>query len=117
MTPTTSKAYAGHDTLPRHAGNVRLDIRGQTSTHGGRSLMNESQKVYSHSVELCIHTVGGNVMTPLQTLEIRAGDIRKRLAVIGGMEELTDEVRSGTGSTPQGVHRLRESADCAEGSG
>ncbi len=33
-------------------------------------------------------------MTPLQTLEIRAGDIRKRLAVIGAMDELTDEVRS-----------------------
>ena len=33
-------------------------------------------------------------MTPLQTLEIRAGDIRKRLAVIGGMDELTQEVQS-----------------------
>ena len=28
-------------------------------------------------------------MTPIQTLEIRAGEIRKRLAEIGGMEELT----------------------------
>ena len=33
-------------------------------------------------------------MTPIQTLEIRAGEIRKRLAEIGGMEELTDETRS-----------------------
>ena len=33
-------------------------------------------------------------MTPLQTLEIRAGEIRKRLADIGGMAELTDETRS-----------------------
>ena len=33
-------------------------------------------------------------MTPIQTLEIRAGEIRKRLADIGGMEELTDETRS-----------------------
>ena len=33
-------------------------------------------------------------MTPLQTLEIRAGDIRSRLADIGGMAELTDETRS-----------------------
>ena len=33
-------------------------------------------------------------MTPVQTLEIRAGEIRKRLSDIGGMEELTDETRS-----------------------
>ena len=33
-------------------------------------------------------------MTPLQQAQIRAGELRKRLAVIGGMDELTDEVRS-----------------------
>ena len=33
-------------------------------------------------------------MTPLQTLEIRASDIRRRLGDIGAMPELTDEVRS-----------------------
>ena len=33
-------------------------------------------------------------MTPIQALEIRAGEIRKRLAEIGGLAELTDEVRS-----------------------
>ena len=33
-------------------------------------------------------------MTPIQTLEIRAGEIRTRLAEIGGMAELTDETRS-----------------------
>lgn len=33
-------------------------------------------------------------MTPIQTLEIRAGEIRKRLADIGAMAELTDETRS-----------------------
>ena len=33
-------------------------------------------------------------MTPIQTLEIRAGEIRKRLADIAGMNELTDETRS-----------------------
>ena len=33
-------------------------------------------------------------MTPIQTLEIRAGEIRKRLAEIGGLAELTDETRS-----------------------
>ena len=33
-------------------------------------------------------------MTPIQTLEIRAGEIRKRLADIGGMADLTDETRS-----------------------
>ena len=33
-------------------------------------------------------------MTPIQTLEIRTGEIRKRLADIGGMAELTDETRS-----------------------
>ena len=33
-------------------------------------------------------------MTPMQTLDIRAGDIRKRLSEIGGMAELTDETRS-----------------------
>lgn len=33
-------------------------------------------------------------MTDLQKLEIRAGEIRKRLAFIGGMDELSDEVRS-----------------------
>ena len=33
-------------------------------------------------------------MTPTQQLEIRAGEIRKRLADIGGMAELTDETRS-----------------------
>ena len=33
-------------------------------------------------------------MTDLQKLEIRAGEIRKRLAVIGSMDELSDEVRS-----------------------
>ena len=33
-------------------------------------------------------------MTPIQTLEIRAGEIRKRLADIGGMAELTDKTRS-----------------------
>ena len=33
-------------------------------------------------------------MTPIQTLEIRAGEIRKRLAEIGGLADMTDEVRS-----------------------
>ena len=33
-------------------------------------------------------------MTPIQTLEIRAGEIRKRLADIAGMADLTDETRS-----------------------
>ena len=33
-------------------------------------------------------------MTPIQVLEIRSGEIRKRLADIGGMAELTDETRS-----------------------
>ena len=33
-------------------------------------------------------------MTPLMELEIRAGEIRKRLSAIGGMAELTDEIRS-----------------------
>ena len=33
-------------------------------------------------------------MTPIQTLEIRAGEIRKRLSDIGAMAELTDETRS-----------------------
>ena len=33
-------------------------------------------------------------MTPLQTLEIRASEIRSRLATIGGESELTDELRS-----------------------
>ena len=33
-------------------------------------------------------------MTPTQQLEIRAGEIRKRLSDIGGMAELTDETRS-----------------------
>ena len=33
-------------------------------------------------------------MTPIQTLEIRAGEIRKRLSDIGSMAELTDETRS-----------------------
>ena len=33
-------------------------------------------------------------MTPIQVLEIRSGEIRARLAAIGGMEELTDETRS-----------------------
>lgn len=33
-------------------------------------------------------------MTPLQQAQIRAGELRKRLAVIGGMAELTDEIRS-----------------------
>ena len=33
-------------------------------------------------------------MTPIQTLEIRAGEIRKRLSELGGMAELTDETRS-----------------------
>ena len=33
-------------------------------------------------------------MTPIQTLEIRAGEIRKRLADIGALAELTDETRS-----------------------
>ena len=33
-------------------------------------------------------------MTPIQTLEIRAGEIRKRLGDIGAMTELTDETRS-----------------------
>ena len=33
-------------------------------------------------------------MTPIQTLEIRAGEIRKRLADIGSMSELSDETRS-----------------------
>ena len=32
-------------------------------------------------------------MTDLQKLEIRAADIRQRLAAIGGMDELSDEVR------------------------
>ena len=33
-------------------------------------------------------------MTPLGNLELRAGEIRRRLAAIGGMDELTDEVRT-----------------------
>ena len=33
-------------------------------------------------------------MTPIQKLEMRAGDIRKRLAEIGSLTELTDEARS-----------------------
>ena len=33
-------------------------------------------------------------MTPIQQLEIRSGEIRQRLSVIGGMAELTDETRS-----------------------
>lgn len=33
-------------------------------------------------------------MTPLQTLEIRGSEIRKRLSDIGGMSDLTEEVRS-----------------------
>ena len=33
-------------------------------------------------------------MTPLQQAQIRAGELRKRLSVIGGMAELSDEVRS-----------------------
>ena len=33
-------------------------------------------------------------MTPIQTLEIRAGEIRKRLSELGGMAELTDETRA-----------------------
>ena len=33
-------------------------------------------------------------MTPLQQAQIRAGELRKRLATIGGMAELTDEIRS-----------------------
>ena len=33
-------------------------------------------------------------MTPIQTLEIRAGEIRRRLSEIGGMADLTDETRS-----------------------
>ena len=37
-------------------------------------------------------------MIPLQKLQIRASDIRGRLAEIGGMEELTDETRSELGT-------------------
>ena len=33
-------------------------------------------------------------MTPIQTLEIRAGEIRKRLSELGAMPDLTDETRS-----------------------
>ena len=33
-------------------------------------------------------------MTPIQKLEIRAGEIRKRLSAIGGMADLDDETRS-----------------------
>ena len=33
-------------------------------------------------------------MTPLQTLEIRAGEIRTRLADLGAMTDMTDETRS-----------------------
>ena len=33
-------------------------------------------------------------MTPIMELEIRAGEIRKRLSAIGGMAELTDEIRA-----------------------
>ena len=33
-------------------------------------------------------------MTPLQTLEIRASEIRRRLSEIGGTDDLTDELRS-----------------------
>ena len=36
-------------------------------------------------------------MTDLQRLEIRAGEIRKRLAVIGGVVDLTDEIRAELG--------------------
>ena len=33
-------------------------------------------------------------MTPLQSLEIRASEVRSRLAELGGMEDLTDDTRS-----------------------
>ena len=33
-------------------------------------------------------------MTPLQTAEIRAGELRIRLAELGGMAELTEETRA-----------------------
>ena len=33
-------------------------------------------------------------MTPLQTAEVRAGEIRIRLAELGGMSELTEEYRA-----------------------
>ena len=33
-------------------------------------------------------------MTPIQQLEIRSSEIRKRLADIGAMADLTDETRS-----------------------
>ncbi len=33
-------------------------------------------------------------MTPLQTLEIRVSEIRSRLSSIGGMTDLTDEIRT-----------------------
>ena len=33
-------------------------------------------------------------MTPLQKLTLRASEVRTRLAAIGGMSDLTDEVRS-----------------------
>ena len=33
-------------------------------------------------------------MTPLQTAEVRAGEIRIRLSEIGGMAELTEETRA-----------------------
>ena len=33
-------------------------------------------------------------MTDLQKLELRASELRKRLADIGGMADLTDEIRS-----------------------
>ena len=45
-------------------------------------------------------------MTPLQTLEIRASEIRARLSEIGGMEELTEEVRAELTSLK------REYSDC-----
>ena len=34
------------------------------------------------------------MLSPLSNLELRAGEIRRRLAVIGGMDELPDEVRA-----------------------
>ena len=43
-------------------------------------------------------------MTPLQTLEIRAGEIRGRLSEIGSTDgDLTDETRSEMDSLKRGV--------------
>ena len=43
-------------------------------------------------------------MLPVQILEIRAGEIRKRLSEIGGMADMTDEVRSELDTLKNRIH-------------